>query len=346
MPSIIERRRVLTTAAIVAAAAALPPLGVAPQPHEARAAAPARAGRDSSTGNPPGNQTGIADGPLAVDEIAPGVHVHRGRHALFSPENGGDISNCGFIVGGDRVAVIDTGGSAAIGSALLAAVRRVTAKPVAYVVNTHMHPDHVFGNAAFDDGATAFVAHHKMARGLAARSERYLAVNGPMLGDAAFAGTRIVLPTLPVEGTRTLDLGGRTLRLEALRTAHTDNDLVVSDDATGTLFLGDVLFSEHIPTIDGSIRGWIERLADLKAREARRVVPGHGPAAMTWPDAAEPIVRYLERLAGEGRAAIKAGRTLAEAAATVGLAEKDAWSLFAEYHARNVSAAFAELEWE
>jgi quinoprotein relay system zinc metallohydrolase 2 len=281
-----------------------------------------------------------------VEEIAPGVFVHQGQHALFSPANGGDTANCGFVVGEEAVAVIDTGGSAKVGAALREAIRAVTPLPIRYVINTHMHPDHVFGNAAFKDDGPEFVGHAKLARALAARSERYLAVNKELLGVTAFAGIAIIPPTRPVEDRLSLDLGGRTLEVEAQKTAHTDNDLVVRDSATQTLFLGDLLFSGHVPVIDGSIRGWLAFIDRTAAMPAAHVVPGHGPPSMPWPAAIEPQKRYLERLAADVRALIKAGKTLSDATATAGRSEKDAWELFDEYHARNATTAFAELEWE
>ncbi len=283
---------------------------------------------------------------LEVSEIASGVFVHQGRYELQSPQNRGDMANASFVVGNDAVAVIDTLGSAVAGRELRSAIRAVTNKPVRYVINTHMHPDHVFGNAAFKEDSPAFVGHYKLARGLASRADRYLAANKAMLGAEAFEGIEIIVPTLAVENHLTLDLGGRTLVLETQRTAHTDNDLTITDTATDTLFLGDLLFSVHVPTLDGSIKGWLALIDEISRREAARVVPGHGPHAMELPEALTPEQRYLATIAADVRQLIRDGKTLEDATKIAGFSERDAWKLFDQYHVRNVTAAFAELEWE
>src|SRR3954467_15141653 len=86
---------------------------------------------------------------FALENPAPGVYVHYGEVAEMSRGNAGDVANLGFVVGTRCVAVIDTGGTYAVGRALRDALRKVTMLPVCFVINTHAHPDHVFGNAAF-----------------------------------------------------------------------------------------------------------------------------------------------------------------------------------------------------
>jgi quinoprotein relay system zinc metallohydrolase 2 len=281
-----------------------------------------------------------------VSEVAPGVYVHQGRYEVQSPENRGDMSNASFVVGSDGVAVIDTSGSAVMGEDLRDAIRAVTNKPIKYVINTHMHPDHVFGNAAFKQDDPTYVGHYKLARALGTRADSYITASKEMMGEKVFEGSEIILPTVGVKEPTTLDLGDRTLLLEPMPTAHTDNDLIITDSKTNTLFLGDLLFSVHIPTLDGSIKGWLALIDRLGQRKAARVVPGHGPKTMQLPEALTDEQRYLATVAADVRRLIAEGKTLSEATKTAGFSEKDAWKLFDQYHVRNVTAAFAELEWE
>ena len=116
-----------------------------------------------------GADAGRAGATLAVDELAPGVYVHRGAQVSLDAPGHDDIANIGFIVGSRCVAVIDTGGSVRIGRALRAAVRRHTALPICYVINTHVHVDHVLGNWAFKDDRASFVGHAALAQAIVAQ---------------------------------------------------------------------------------------------------------------------------------------------------------------------------------
>jgi quinoprotein relay system zinc metallohydrolase 2 len=283
---------------------------------------------------------------LAVSEPAPGVFTHMGALALMTRENEGSIANIGFVVGTDAVAVIDSGGSTREGQRLLAAIRARTEKPIRYVISTHAHPDHIFGHAAFEKEGAVFVGHHNLPRALATRGQFYLNAYRRSMGEEIMADVKIIAPTLLVTGEMKLDLGGRRLSLTAWRTAHTDNDLTILDEETGTLFAGDLIVTRHVPVLDGSILGWLTAMKELARIPANRIVPGHGPVVDDWRPALENQQRYLERLTSDVRGLIRRGATLAAASRSAGEAEKGRWSLFEEYNARNATAAFAELEWE
>lgn len=292
-----------------------------------------------------------ADPPadFALAELAEGVFVHHGRQASWASAGNDDVANLGFIVGRDCVAVIDTGGSPRVGRGLRDAIARHTQVPVCYVINTHAHPDHVLGNSAFrgGDNTVRFVAHARMAASLGARGPFYLNalardIDGTTDGD----GEILVYPDTEVADTLELDLGGRMLSLTAWPTSHTDHDLSVLDQRTGVLFAGDLLFVGHLPVLDGRLVGWLQTMEKLKALNPVKTVPGHGSESTDLASAIAPQQRYLDTLLTRTREAITNGKTISEAVASIEANADDGWLLVDDYHRRNVTAAFAELEWE
>lgn len=278
-----------------------------------------------------------------VREAAPGVFVHLGQQEELSAANGGDIANLSFIVGEKCVAVIDTGATPELGEKLRSAVKSRTSLPICYVINTHAHPDHAFGNAIFRSNETQFAGHAKLPAALAAKGQTYLNLVARQVGATA---KEIVAPTLLVKDGAKLDLGGRNLQIKAWPTAHTDHDVTVFDAKTKTLFTGDLLFVRRTPVVDGNIKGWLSAIEELKAIPADRVIPGHGWIEGTPAEAFAAQERYLSALVEETRAAVKRGDTIQKAIDKVGLSERENWLLFDTNHKRNVTAVYAELEWE
>ena len=282
--------------------------------------------------------------PLGVTEVAPGVFVHQGVIAEPAPDNHGDTANLGFIIGDSGVAVIDTGGTPELGRRLREAIAARTDKKPVVVVNTHMHPDHVFGNAAFADVAIA--GHANLRDALAARQEVYRQRLADELGADAATGIAPVRVDQPVAEEVRIDLGNRIIVLTAYPTAHTNNDLTIFDRKTGTLFAGDLLFVDHLPAVDGNALGWLRVIDRLERVPAVRAVPGHGPAVVDWPGALDAERRYLTVLVEGVRRVLKADGSIRDAVASVAEDERDRWLLFDAYNPRNVTATFAELEWE
>lgn len=279
-----------------------------------------------------------------TEKIAPGVHVRRGAIEIATRENQDAIANVGFVIGAKSVAVIDPGGSLADGRRLREHIRSITRLPIRYVLMTHAHPDHIFGASAFLDDKPEFIAHAAMPNAMAQRGEYYRERLEEVLGKGS-AG-KLVQPTRLIEDRAEIDLGQRILQLRAHPLAHSDNDLSAFDTQTRTLFAADLLFVERIPSLDGSLKGWLRELGELRALEPARAVSGHGPVSVNFESAAAKLEAYLQTLMIETRRAIAAGRDIDSAPDIVGLSEREQWQLFDEYHGHNVVQAFKELEWE
>ena len=287
---------------------------------------------------------------FAVENIGDGIYVHHGVHLDIDEGYHGDICNASFIVGSKGVAVIDTGGSLRVGKQLHEAIRQVTSLPVLYVINTHVHPDHIYGNAAFlatkpDEISPQFIGHDKLAVAMELRREQYAKLNAKLLGDDA-KDSELVKPTIAVKTMLELDLGDRILTVKAHPVAHTNTDVTVMESKARTLFAGDLLFIERTPVLEGDIKGLIAEIENLKSSPAKQVVPGHGPVTKNWVEALNNAQHYLTVLLTDVRASIKKGESMESSMSTAAATEKDKWLLFDIANRRNVNTIYPALEWE
>lgn len=293
-----------------------------------------------------GHTSARAAAPLEArpfDEVAEGIFVRFGVHEEVTAANCGAIANIGFIVGDDSVAVIDSGTTHRQGMALREAVAAVTDKPISHLFATHVHFDHCFGHSAFADLDLRSIGHKNLPRALAERGPFYSEMLARICPDAA--GTRVVPPNETVDDTLEVDLGNRPLSIKAWPTAHTNTDLTVFDEKTATLWSGDLIFAERLPTLDGSINGWLEVLDELLPDDVARVVPGHGPVS----DGRAALAaerRYLEALRDAVRQAIAEGLDIPDTLARIGSENPMQWLVFEHNHGRNIVSAYKELEWE
>lgn len=288
---------------------------------------------------------GMAHAALDMQEVAPGIYVHQGAHEDLSEGYHGDIANLSFVVGTKGVAVIDTGGSQQVGTQLREAIRKVTSLPVLYVINTHVHPDHIFGDTAFLQDNPAFIGHAKLADAMERRRESYMRNNAQWMGEA-FAGSAMVKPTMAVADKMEIDIGDRRLQIQAYPVAHTNTDITVMDLESATVWTGDLLFVDRTPSMDGDIKGWIEVVDQLKELPAKRLIPGHGHIPKDWKAALEKEQHYLKVLLADIRTSIKNGVVMEKAMDTAASSEKDKWVLFDIVNRRNVNILYPALEWE
>lgn len=220
----------------------------------------------------PAQQSGAFDYRLAPQQIAPDVYVFVGLDEDFSTRNGGNIVNTGFIVARDGIIVIDTGSSRRYGEQMLAAIRRVSDKPVVLALNTHHHPDHFLGNQAFPPGALA--ALDPTRQGIRQDGEAFNENLYRLAGDWMKGTERIIPDATVAPGRRTV--AGRDLEFMSLG-GHTEADLILIDHDSGTIFAGDLLFHNRAPTTPhADLPRWLNALERLERIPAKRWVPGHG----------------------------------------------------------------------
>jgi quinoprotein relay system zinc metallohydrolase 1 len=212
--------------------------------------------------------------------LADGVYVVEGANADFSPRNGCNIINTGFIVTTAGVLVINTGPSRLYGEQLRLAIARVTPKPIARVLHLNLHPDYFLGNQAFAD--VGRYATTSTRAGIAREAASYEDNLFKLCGDW-MKGTQTLAPDNNVEaGTWTL--GERHFELRRYQ-GHTDSDLVLLDVQTGVAFVGGLAFSQRIPTTPhADIPAWQMSLKKLEfdvqallGNKLKAVVPSHGP---------------------------------------------------------------------
>ena len=291
--------------------------------------------------------------PLVLDLVSPGIFTFQGNNAEFSSKNRGLISNFSFIEGADCIAVIDTGGSLYAGKSFISAIREISNKPVCYVINTHVHPDHTGGNKAFAklNPPPEFIAHKNFTPAYVNRVNTYNKRLLELLGEKNMLGPYVA--TKEVEDFLQLDLGDRKLTLTAWETAHTNHDLTVFDHTSQSLIAGDLLFVKHIPVIDGSLNGWIRvtrQLIDFfktlpNERYVKRIIPGHGPLQNDERGLKNQL-NYLANLKRSVQKALRDNLSLQESMKSISSESAGVWRLSANYSKRNISAAYAELEWE
>ena len=278
--------------------------------------------------------------PVKVDE---GIYCFFGKAEVMNDENNGNMVNSCYVDTGRQWLVVDSGPTYAYAREAAAKMRLIKPQPVAMVVDTHVHDDHWLGNGYFENdhidvlGPSLFKEAVNPAE--PTRMQRRVSKD-------AYAGTEVKLPTRYVDANETLTLDGEEIRLvRVARKAHTAEDFLVYLPKRQTLFAGDLVFNDRIPSLrDGDIDGWIAALEAIRALPLKHVIGGHGDR--TDAASAEMTYRYLTALRDRVRDAIDNDVGIAEATRTIQLDAFRSTALYEEMHAQNVEAAYRMLEWE
>jgi cyclase len=225
-----------------------------------------------------------------------------------------------MLTGPDGVLIVDSQ-FAPLTDRLVAAIRKITAQPVRYLINTHFHADHTGGNANFAKLGVLVFGRDQL------RERLEHPAPGPdgSPGRPAAQGT---WPTVTYDGPVTVHLNGEDVHLIPIRHAHTDGDTLISFPKHDILVVGDYFRSSGYPYVDldngGSLEGLLAGLADTIARAGpnTRIIPGHGPIVGRSALIAQRdmVIAVRERVA----ALVSKGKSLEEVTAAKPTASFDA----------------------
>ena len=217
------------------------------------------------------------------DMVAQKVSAHvwyvEGLSALGSPANQNFISNAAFIVTPAGVVVVDSLGSPALASRLMAEIRKVTDQPVTHVIVTHYHADHVYGLQIFKAAGARILAEIAGRESISSETAlKRLQDSRQTLAPWVDDKTRLVPADEWIDRPTTLTVGGVKIDIQPVGPAHTAEDLVVYLPQDKVLLAGDLVFRRRIPFVGQADSGhWIAALDVLLGFDATVVVPGHGP---------------------------------------------------------------------
>ncbi|MEW6740577.1 MAG: MBL fold metallo-hydrolase, partial [Nitrospirota bacterium] len=190
-------------------------------------------------------------------------------------------ANAGIIIGRDGIVVVDTLISSKEAKRFIKDIKAISKKPVKYVINTHYHLDHTFGNSEFKKIRALIISHTNDSKNLKAHGETALKnAKNYGLTEKDMKGTRIAYPALAFTDRMEIDLGDRKIELIYLRPSHTDGSVLVYLPDKKVLFAGDILFTNYHPFLgEGNIEEWVKVLDYIMTMDVEKIIPGHGPVS-------------------------------------------------------------------
>jgi len=278
---------------------------------------------------------------LTPVEVSDNTHCFFGAPEVMDERNNGNMVNSCFVDVGTSYLVIDSGPTYLYAAQAYSAMKKIKNQPISYVVNTHVHDDHWLGNAYYDSIGTKIIGSTQFETMDKEEKTRMQM----RISEAAFKGTTQVFPTIFVKNEKILKLNGVEIHIKSVNSkAHTDSDLLVYIPQYSTLFAGDLIFNDRLPSIrDGNIANWLEALDKIKAMKMKYVIGGHGELIDS--SSLDMTYNYLNELNTKVATLLEDGEEIGDVVNIVVMPKYKDVHFYKEMHRQNVEIAYRMLEW-
>ncbi len=278
--------------------------------------------------------------PVQLNEA---VICYFGAPEVITIQNNGNMVNSCFVDTDSGWLVVDSGPTYMYAKEALLHVNTIKQQRVTHVINTHIHDDHWLGNGFYADMGAEILGPSQFNHALPSSETTRM---GRRISKEAYEGTLPKSPDTLLDSSESVQIG--TLDVQIIHVdhkAHTAGDLFVYIPKLKTLFAGDLVFNERLPSLrDGSINGWIDALDQVRSYNPETIVGGHG--TLHDATALDFTYGYLTALRDAVRAAIAEGVEIDDAVKEITLDTYKTVALYEEMHRANVEVVYRMLEWE
>lgn len=251
--------------------------------------------------------------------------------------------NSTLIIGKKDCILVDTRQNISLAKESQSAVKSITHKPIKYLINTHYHGDHTFGNQLFVE-VQDIIGHKNTRATLLETGEQHKDFFRDFFGVSGTDEVVITPPTRTFENELSIQFDNMTIKIFHTDNAHTDTDCFIYIPEQKLLITGD-LFNNRTIGFTGdpqcSLRGWIKAIQEMEALDIKTVIPGHG----SFGKKEDLIVyrQYFEKLQTVAKQEFEKGKTLEEMKVSVKLPEYKGWAHYEDWLCVNIETAYNEI---
>jgi cyclase len=282
------------------------------------------------------------DYSLSPKEVSTHIHCFFGAPEVMDERNNGNMVNSCFVNMGTSYLVIDSGPTYLYAKQAYNEIKKIKNLPISYVINTHIHDDHWLGNSYYNSIGVKIIGSKKF-DGMVKEEKTRMQMR---ISPEAYKKTTQVFPTIFVEDKKTIHLDKTDVIIKSInKKAHTDSDLLVYIPKFSTVFAGDLVFNERLPSVrDGNVLNWIEALDEIRTMKTKYVIGGHGELIDSH--SIDLTYNYLKELHSQVSTLLEEGEEIGDVVNSVTMDKYKNVNFYKDIHRQNVEITYRILEWE